>query len=704
MAALEKIRKRAAILTIVIGAGLLAFILEEAVRASGAFTTDTLAAKVGDEKIEMQEFQNLSQLRQQERQQQDPDNKVDPAVMQQQILQEVINEKLLDQECDEACVNVDGAEITELMIQNPPQSIQQVCQQTGMDPKSLFDFIKNPNADPNDPGLQQVKALYESEAQKMATQLKQFKLASLLMGCLQANDIDIQLTKEESTVYDVTFAKLDYSTIDDNSVKVTDAEIQEAYNKYKELFKLNEEQRRVHYIKIDVDPSAKDRAAAAAKVSKIYADLQNNAGISGIRSNSEVVVDSVVTTAQDKQVYGAKVENKEEIYNTLIASGVGACEKKDPTGRDRNTFLYKFTSQYQSIDSIGIDVVSVNGPKARQDSVFALLNGGMTLDSLTASKNQNIMVQKFDGRSYARGFQLPDTLRQKVNANASGSFFVFQATDQGAAFARVAESKPAITFYNIARAKYVDYPSEATLTELQGNLQKYVNKYKNNIAGFENEKNAKAAKLNVIEEVITPATTQLGAQNSQFGMMPGIPESRKAIKWAFENKPGSISQVFTEDESMFVIAVDEVYKDYTPATDPQIKQFLTEMIKSEKKAAIAMKQYNGKAKDLAGYAQLFKTQVDSAQVTMGSQQMLEGMVAGRIAAMGKNGIGKLQVIAGRNALYAVQINKVDAERSSKLDNKQVAMQYRQRHFPIQQMFNAILQGSRKIKNNLVKFS
>ena len=34
MAALEKIRKRAVILTIVIGAGLLAFILEEGVRAA----------------------------------------------------------------------------------------------------------------------------------------------------------------------------------------------------------------------------------------------------------------------------------------------------------------------------------------------------------------------------------------------------------------------------------------------------------------------------------------------------------------------------------------------------------------------------------------------------------------------------------------------------------------------------------------------
>ena len=112
MAALEKIRKRAAILTIVIGAGLLAFILEEAVRASGAFTTDTLAAKVGNEKIEMQEFQNISQARQQ---QQDADNKVDPAVMQQQILQEVIQEKLLTQECDEANIKVTGEEVTELV-------------------------------------------------------------------------------------------------------------------------------------------------------------------------------------------------------------------------------------------------------------------------------------------------------------------------------------------------------------------------------------------------------------------------------------------------------------------------------------------------------------------------------------------------------------------------------------------------------------
>ena len=690
MAALEKIRKRAAILTIVIGAGLLAFILEEAVRASGAFTTDTLAAKVGNEKIEMQEFQNISQARQQ---QQDADNKVDPAVMQQQILQEVIQEKLLTQECDEANIKVTGEEVTELMVNNPPQAIQQICQQNGIDPKSLFDLLKNPNADPNDQSWQQIRALYEQESQKMANQLMQAKLGMLLMGCLQANDIDIELTKEESTVYNVTYAKVDYATVDDSKVKVTDADLKAAYDKYKNLFKIDDESRRVHYIKVDVDPSAKDKAAAAAKINKIYASLQNMPGISGIRANSDVVLDSVTTTQADKQVFGAKVENKNEVFNNLVAGGLNTCDKKDPTGRDRNTFMYKVTSTYQSIDSIGLDMVLVQGPKARQDSVFALLEGGMAIDSLAG--NANIQIQKSNPQQLARAFQFPDSLRTKINSNASGSFFTWQANNDGAIFAKVAQSKPAITFYNIARAKFVDYPSEATVTKLQEDLQAYINKNKD-IKAF--EKNAKAAHYEIVEEVVTPATTQLGAQQSQFGRMPGIPESRKAIKWAYESKPGTISQIFSDDNALLVVAVDEIYKDYIPMTDPTVKQQLTELVKSEKKAEMLMKQYKGKANDVAGYAALMKCNVDSANLSMGApQQMLESRVAGLVAGLGAKAQGKVQLIAGRNAIYAVQVVGTTPARD-------LPKQQRQQHFPIQQMLSAILQGSRKVKNNLIKFS
>ena len=700
MAALEKIRKRAAILTIVIGAGLLAFILEEAVRASGAFTSDTLAAKVGNEKIEMQEFQNKSQEMQK---QQDPDSKTDPAVTQQQILQGMIQEKLVSQECEESNIVVTGSEVADLMIKNPPQSIVQLCQQNGVDPQTLLNTLKNPgNINPNDPGFQQVRALYESEAQNMELQLKQAKLATLLMGCMQANDIDINLTKEESEVYDITYAKVDYTTVDDKLIKVTDAELKEAYNKYKEIFKINDETRRVHYIKVDIDPSSNDKAAATKKVDAILASLQNSNGIEGIRSNSDIVLDSLTTTMNDKNLFASNGKSvpKDDILKQLIEGGLNTCSKKEPTGRDRDTYIYKVTRTFESIDSIGLDMVQVIGDKNRQDSVMALLEKGKSIDSLATENNPNIHVQKSNKQQLARAFQLPDSLRTKINNNADGKFFVFQSSKEGAVIAKVAQSKAKTTFYSIARAKFTDYPSEATLDGLRAKLQKYINTNKN-IAAF--EKNAKNAGFEISEQIIDPSTTQLGAQQSQFGMMPGIKESRRAVKWAYENKPGAISQIFDSDTELLVVAVDAVYKDYMPFDDPTIKKRLTELVKNEKKGEYLMKQYKGKANSLDAYAKLMKVEkIDSAQVSMGApQQMLEGKVAGLIAGLGAKGKGQLQVIAGRNAFYVVQVNNITPARE--LPKQQLAEQYRQR-FPVQQMFQAILQGSRKVKNNLIKFS
>jgi cyclophilin family peptidyl-prolyl cis-trans isomerase len=101
-------------------------------------------------------------------------------------------------------------------------------------------------------------------------------------------------------------------------------------------------------------------------------------------------------------------------------------------------------------------------------------------------------------------------------------------------------------------------------------------------------------------------------------------------------------------------------------------------------------------------SQFFIVQAKSAP-----QQMLEGRVAGLIAGLGQKAVGKVQLIAGRNAIYAVQVNKINPPRGALTDKQtkqQMAMQYRQQNFPIQQMLGAILQNSRKVKNNLVKFS
>jgi hypothetical protein len=100
-------------------------------------------------------------------------------------------------------------------------------------------------------------------------------------------------------------------------------------------------------------------------------------------------------------------------------------------------------------------------------------------------------------------------------------------------------------------------------------------------------------------------------------------------------------------------------------------------------------------------ASLMKAQIDSATVSMASPQ-LDGRVAGVVAALGEKGKGQIKVIAGRNALYVIQIvGKNNSQRT--LSEREYAQQFVQQHMPVQQMFSGILRGSRKVKNNLVKF-
>ena len=144
MATLEKIRQRKKILALVIGAALLAFIIEEGVRALGLIGSTTTIAKVGSEKVEIQDFMNRMQLVNAD--EQNNDQRVDGAVRQQQVLDEMINEKMLEQVYEKLGIEVSSDEITQLMTgKNPAPAVMQFAQQAGAQtPAEIYDFITNP--------------------------------------------------------------------------------------------------------------------------------------------------------------------------------------------------------------------------------------------------------------------------------------------------------------------------------------------------------------------------------------------------------------------------------------------------------------------------------------------------------------------------------------------------------------------------------
>ena len=145
MAALEKIRSKSVMLLVVIGVALLAFIIGDFLNSGRSFFgAGTTVANVDGTKISIVDFQR----RYEEANQQIMNNnqKVDPALVQNQVLEEMISEHLMGEEVEALNLEVTDAEVTEAMTgKTANYQIVQFAQQMGMEsPAQLHELIFNP--------------------------------------------------------------------------------------------------------------------------------------------------------------------------------------------------------------------------------------------------------------------------------------------------------------------------------------------------------------------------------------------------------------------------------------------------------------------------------------------------------------------------------------------------------------------------------
>jgi len=694
MATLEKIRQRKKILAIVIGAALLAFIIEVAIEAIGRSGGNSAAAKVGNEKIDIMRFQR--RVEQESAADQENRQQIDAATRQQQVLDEMISEALLNQEYDKVGIFVSDNEISQLMIgKNPVPVVAQFAQQCGASsPAELYDFIMNPTKQ----GVQEAQVAelrnkWEELKEDVVKQIKFTKLQSLLAGCMQANDLDrAQMAEEAATTNIVNFVKKDYASVADDKYPVEDADIKAEWEKLKPMFKLEEEARRVHFIAVNIVPSAEDIANANRVVDAAYAALQKGRGIDSVRVMGTVQIDTLKSPLKD-------VADKVRDWASIAA--IGAC-KRDTAPVNNHYEMYKLINKEMSLDSINMGYVIVQGDKKLQDSVMAQLNKGMTLEQISKAFPQKVGGEE---RQWQRVFNTPDSTKAKIANATPGVYFVLNSSDQGAQLIKVNERRPAKMFYTVATVTYDAYASTKTSEELRDKFQDYLNKNKT-IKDF--EMNAAKAGYNVIEEMISASTPQLGT--SPYTHQGGIKDSRKAIKWAFDSKKGDVSPIFSDNNNVLVaIAVDDVYdQGYLPYDFPQAKEMLTQMARDHKKGDALMKQYEGKANDLAGYATLMGASIDTTQVVF-SQQVTpkienEPALAGRMSVAPK---GKLQgPWKGEHGIYVFQV--VDQQKEArKATKEELDRRYAQtrgyQKFANAGMINSILSRATKVKRSLINF-
>lgn len=688
MATLEKIRKMKALLAIVIGGALLAFIIEVGFEALSRSGGNRAAAIVGNEKIDIMEFSQRVQEASVDDQQNN--QQTDPAVRQQEVLDEMISEVLLEQEYKKLGLAVSDWEITQMMTgKNPVQPVIQFAQQLGaQSPAELYDFITNPTKH----GVQeaQVKELrvqWEKMKNDLIKNYKLTKLTQLLGGCLQPNDLDrAQMAQESSITNVVTFAKKDYASIPDDKYPVSDADLKAQWEKMKPLFKIDEELRAIHYIAVNIEPSQEDIVAANKIADAAYIALQKGRGVDSVRLLGTVHIDTALTA---KELMPAKVRD-------FFASAEVGSTRRDSVVNNHHV-MYKLINKQVCLDSVNLSYVLIQGDAKVQKEALDMLNAGKTIDDVKKAYPQKVESKS---NSWERMYGIPDSMKVKINNATIGTYFKYSWGPQAATLLVINEKKAPKTFYTLATVSYDAYASTKTSEMLRDKFQDYLNKYKTAKAF---EENAAKAGFNAESSVITPSTPQLGGYR-------GIKDSRKAIKWAFENKKGEVSPIFSDNNDVLVaVAVDEIYdEEYLPYTFQDAQAILTQRIRNDKKGDDLMKQYQGKAKDLNGYAALMTSKIDTARVVFdGSIDPKLGNEPGLVGRIAAAKPGTVQgPYKGENAVIVYQVVKQEKDERT-LSKEELDARYAQtrgsNRIVSPQTIYQILTKATKVKKNLIDF-
>lgn len=674
---------------IVIGVALLAFIIGDFLNSGRSFFgAGTTVAKVDGTKISITDFQR--RYEQYNQQLQASNQKVDGAVVQNQVLQDMVTEQLLEEEAEALGIDVTDAEITEAMTgQGAVPAVVQMVRQLGLEsPAQLHDLVFNPGKyGAQDADVAQVRAQWLEMEKNVTNQLKYQKIGVLLSGAIQANDLDKEaIAADMSTASTVDLVNVPYSSLDNKDFPVSDEELQARYEKEKSQFKTEDEIRKIHYIAVNIVPSQDDLAKAQKLFNSVDSTLRVTTGVESVRNISELTINQ--RTVRSNDVDAATRE--------FIASAAEGAVSA-PRFRSDEHSLVKLLSKKMDVDSVNVDMLQVQGAKKVQDSVLNLLNSGKPFaevaDNKVAGGQQNMWMNLMQMGADSKSVEA----KKKLLA-AGSEYFVIDSNDNAALIYRVNEKKAPKQMYEIAEVSYKVFPSDETIDNLRAGLQKYISA--NNTAKLFAD-NAIASGYQALEAEVTAETPQIN----------GIESTRKEVQWAFGAEKGSVSSIYDKEgnDKMIAVALDDIIPaGYMPLSDSGVRSVIETKVRNDKKGEKLLADYKGKASDLAGYAKLMNVPVDTAVTITFSQDfipVLRNMESKLTAEAPYAKQGSLNgPVKGDQGVFVYKVVK-NEKSSTQMTPEQLAQRYSMSmgSAAVSRMAVEILKENKDIVNNLIDF-
>jgi peptidyl-prolyl cis-trans isomerase D len=380
------------------------------------------------------------------------------------------------------------------------------------------------------------------------------KYSSLLFASVSYPDwMKEQDQQEENNFANISYVTIPYNEISDSTVKVTDEDVKDYVSKNKELFK-QEAGRSISYIAFSKSPSKEDSSKVRAELEALIVPFQTD-------STPQSFVAKNLSTIEFSELYAHKSKLSPAVADTLAKLSVNSVY--GPYIDKGNYIIAKMLGIKSLPDSAkakhiliapkdpqtGKDLYSDADAKKLADSLLAEINNGANFDSLAAkySADESNKMKGGDLGMFAYGTMVPE-FNDFCFEKTPGSKAVVK-TDFGYHIINLISQTAPQSTYKIAYVNREIVPSDETINKAiqdatlaatmrdKKSLEKHIAK--------------SGLSLNNVPTPFTESAYQIG----------GLMEAREIVRWAFEAKPGEVSdKIFNVGEQAVVVVLDKAFE------------------------------------------------------------------------------------------------------------------------------------------------
>ena len=547
MGIMSFLRNRAgAIIVGAIGFAIVAFLLGDVVTMGTPFwrANQDKVGEVAGETISIQEFNEKVEVNSNNFKQQMGQSNLNPQMTSYVIentWNQTISQILMDKEIQRLGLQISKNELNDMITGKNPDP--QVVQNFG-DPKTgqlnrqqLNSFLQNVSTqDPNSELSQQwTQFLVNVRQNKLAEKYNNLVKNSLYVTSLEAREDYSQRNK----LANFSYVNLDYASIPDNQVKLTDENYSTYYNENKSRFKNAEETRTFEYVVFDANPSKTDSLEVKQQFDKLFTGLKttnNDSVFVAMNSDSKIPV-SYIRKGQLNPALDSLV------FNAAAGSFVG------PVFSEGSYYAAKVIDTKTGPDSVKASHILLNAAteggidkaKAKADSIRNLIQNGASFADLAAKFGTDATKDKGgDLGTFGRGAMVPAFDDAVFNGKA-GDLKVI-TTQFGVHIIQIESQKGSSKLVKAAVINKALSSSSKTQQEAYGKASSFLSSTKDSKAFDESIKKSGYRKL--IAENVTP--TQ--------GSVVGLENPREIIRWAYTADKGDVSDQVFEADDKFIIA------------------------------------------------------------------------------------------------------------------------------------------------------